>query len=107
MVNKVYGLLGISSKAGKLISGTDALIDAILKRQIKLVIVAEDASERTIKNFKDICYKNNIKFIIYGNILENSKAIGKQNRAVLGIKDVNLARARDKVIHGGEGFGEN
>ena len=107
MVNKVYGLLGISSKAGKLISGTDALIDAILKRQIKLVIVAEDASERTIKNFKDICYKNNIKFIIYGNILENSKAIGKQNRAVLGIKDVNLARAIDKVIHGGEGFGEN
>lgn len=107
MINKVYGLLGISSKAGKVISGTDVVLEGIIKKQVKLVIIASDASERTIRNMENSCAKYNIKFIIYGNILDNSKSIGKQNRAVIGIKDKNLAEAIEKVIHGGEGFGEN
>ena len=44
---------------------------------------------------------------IWGDIRNNSKAIGKQNRAVIGIKDKNLSEAIQKVICGGETFGEN
>ena len=35
--NKVYGLLGISAKAGKIISGTDVVLDGIFKEIVKLV----------------------------------------------------------------------
>ena len=48
MINKVYGLLGISSKAGKVISGTEVVLEAVKRHKVKLVIVAEDAAERTI-----------------------------------------------------------
>lgn len=107
MVNKVYGLLGISSKAGKLISGTDLILEQMQKRKVNLVIIAEDASEKTIKNMKYYCEKNNVELIVYGNIKDNSKAIGKNNRAIIGIIDKNLADCIKKVIHGGEPIGKN
>lgn len=102
MINKVYGLLGISSKAGKVISGTDIILEKMERKKVKLVIIAEDASEKTIKNMKYYCNKENVELIIYGNILENSKAIGKYNRATIAIIDQNLANAIKKLIHGGE-----
>lgn len=102
MINKVYGLLGISSKAGKVISGTDIILEKMERKKVKLVIIAEDASEKTIKNMKYYCNKENLELIIYGNILENSKAIGKHNRATIAIIDQNLANAIKKLIHGGE-----
>lgn len=100
--NKIYGLLGISAKAGKVISGTDIVLENISKGKIALVIVAEDASEKTKKNIKYFCEKENVDMIVFGDIFKNSKAIGKQNRAIIAVKDENLAEAIKKQIHGGE-----
>ncbi len=107
MVNKVYGLLGISAKAGKIIAGMDIILENLAKKKVKLVIVAEDASEKTIKNIRYYCEKENVELIIFGNISENSKSIGKHNKAIIGILDKNLANSLQKVIHGGEEFGKN
>ncbi len=107
LINKVYGLLGISAKAGKLISGTDIILEHMAKKKVNLVIIAEDASEKTIKNMKYYCEKENVKLIVYGSIVENSKSIGKHNRAVIGILDKSLADSIEKVIHGGEPLGKN
>lgn len=100
--NKIYGLLGISAKAGKVISGTDIVLENLTKGKIYLVIVAEDASEKTKKNIKYFCEKENVDMIVFGDIFKNSKAIGKQNRAIIAVKDQNLAEAIKKQIHGGE-----
>lgn len=107
LINKVYGLLGITAKAGKVLSGTDLVLEEMAKKRVKLVIIAEDASEKTIKNMKYYCNKEKIDIIVYGNINDNSKAIGKRNRAVIGIKDSNLADSIKNIIHGGEEFGKN
>ena len=85
MVNKVNGLLGITAKSGKIISGTEVVLEGISKGKVYLVIVATDSSEKTIKNIKYFCDKENIEMIVYGNIFDNSKAIGKRNRAIIGI----------------------
>ena len=98
--NKVLGLLGISAKAGKVMSGTDMVLDGIKRRKVKLVIVAEDAAERTLKNMQFAC-REYIEVVQFGKIDEISKSIGKQNRAVIAITDKNLAEAILKVIHGG------
>ena len=105
LINKVYGLLGISMKAGKLTFGTDSTMDMISKRKIKMIIVAKDSSERTIKHFKDKCDDYNIPFYIFGNKEEISKAIGKDNKTVIGIKDKNLAMAIEKILDGGDVIG--
>ena len=38
-------MLGISAKAGKVVCGNDATLEDIERHKVKLVIVAEDASE--------------------------------------------------------------
>ena len=107
MINKVYGLLGISAKAGKVFAGTDLVLDEMSKNKVKLVIVAKDTSEKTIKNMKYYCDKNKVELLIYGTIDDNSKAIGKKNKAIIAIRDSKLADAIKKEILGGEEFGKN
>ena len=103
--NKVYGLLGLTTKAGKICFGTDSCLEMIEKHKVKLIIVAEDSSERTINNFKDKCKQNNVDFYIFGNKEDLSKAIGKVNKTVIGIKDKNLAGAIIKILSGGDVIG--
>ena len=105
MTNKVYGLLGISMKAGKLTFGTDSTMDMISRRKVKLVIVAKDSSERTINHFKEKCGEYNVSFYIFGHKESISKAIGKENKTVIGVKDKNLAEAIKKILDGGDVIG--
>lgn len=72
------------------------------KKKVKLVLVANDASEKTKENLKFISEKFKIPLIIFGDIESNSKAIGKKGRAVIGITDSGLANAIQKLIDGGE-----
>lgn len=103
--NRVFGLIGLCTKAGKISFGTDACTDLILKKKVDLVIVANDASERTKRNFDYICNNNNVKICFYGTIEELSKAIGKNNKAVIGIKNKDFANQIEKIINGGEIIG--
>ncbi len=105
LTNKIYGLLGISMKAGKVTFGTDSTMDMISKRKVKLVIVAQDSSQRTIMHFKEKCYEYNIPFYTFGDKESLSKAIGKENKTVIGIKDKNLAEAIKKILDGGDVIG--
>lgn len=103
--NKVYGLLGLAMKAGKIAFGTDSCLDLIEKRKVKLIIVAEDSSERTISNFQNKCKENHVNFYLFGKKDDLSKAIGKVNKTVVGVKDKNLAGAIQKILNGGDVIG--
>lgn len=107
MVNnqKIYGILGLAKKAGKIVAGTDACLQEIEKNNIKLLILATDSAERTKKTFKQKCKQFNICVYEILTINEISNSIGKENKAVLGIKDKNFAQAINKIINGGEVIG--
>lgn len=102
---KIMGLIGLCSRARKIVFGTDACVEQIIKNSIKLVVVAKDASERTIRKIKEICEENKIPFYNILSIQEISKAIGKENKAVIGVKDKNIADEIIKIINGGEIIG--
>ena len=98
-------MLGLATKAGKIVFGTESCLDMIAKKKVKLIIVAEDSSERTINNFKEKCIQSNIDFYVFGNKEDISRAIGKTNKTVVGIKDKNLAGAIQKILNGGDVIG--
>ena len=105
MINKkICGLIGLATRAGKVVFGTEACMQAIEKNKIKLLIIAIDASERTKMNFKNIC-NNKIPILDILSIDELSKAIGKDNKAVLGIKDISFSNEIVRIINGGEAIG--
>lgn len=103
--NRVLGLIGLCTKAGKITFGTQACLEAIERRKVKLIIVAEDAADRTKQNFTYQCKNRNIPIKIFGNIEEISKAIGQNNKAVIGIKEKNLSNQIMKIIDGGDVIG--
>lgn len=105
--NKVLGLIGLSTKAGKLLAGREVVLENVRKKKVNLVICAEDASDKTKKEIKEICDKFNIKLIEFQTIEELSKTIGKENKAIIGIKDKNLSTEIENKIYGGDANGEN
>ena len=92
-------------KAGKVVFGADSVEESIEKRKVKLIIVSEDSSERTKNKFTKLCEKYNLPIIVDGNIDELSKAIGKNNKAIIGIKDINFANSIQKKYNGGDIIG--
>ena len=103
--NNILGLIGLAMKAGKIAFGADSVEESILKRKVKLVIVSEESSERTKSKFIKLCQNYNIPIIIEGNIDDLSKTIGKSNKAVIGIKDINFANSIQKKYDGGDIIG--
>lgn len=106
MINKkILGLIGLSARARKISFGADSVEMDIKKKKVFLTIVAEDSSDRTKEKFKKICEEYGVPIIILGEIEELSKAIGKSNKAILGIEDINLSNEIQKINNGGEVIG--
>lgn len=103
--NKILGLLGLATRAGKTVFGTESSKEAIEKKKVKLLIVAEDAANRTKRNFEEICCKYGVPMKIMLTIDTISKSIGQNNKAIVGIKDTNFSEEILKIIDGGEIIG--
>ena len=73
---KLYGMLGLCAKAGKVVAGNQAVLEAIEKRKIKLLILAEDSSDRTKEMFQKIGEEKKIKIVICLTMEELSEKIG-------------------------------
>jgi ribosomal protein L7Ae-like RNA K-turn-binding protein len=102
---KILGLIGFAARARKICFGADSVELQIKKKKVYLIIVALDSSERTKEKFKNICEQYDIPIIIKGEIDSLSKAIGKSNKAIIGIEDINLANEIQKINDGGEAIG--
>ena len=110
--NKVYSLLSLCMRAGKVKSGEFAVLEAIRKKTARLVIVAEDASDNTRKKFSDKCKYYEIPMVVFGNKDSLGHAIGKDVRTSLAITDFGLSESLRKnllveELDGGNVNGEN
>ncbi len=103
--NKALRLIGLATRAGKIAFGTVSVTETITNKKAKLVIIAKDAAERTQRNIIRIANENNIKVRLYETIQTLSKSIGKENKAVISIKDGNFSNEILKIIDGGEVIG--
>lgn len=103
--NKILGLIGLAMKAGKVCFGADSVEENIIKKKTKLAIISEESSERTKNKFISICKKYTVPVIIYGDIESLSKSIGKSNKAILGINDINFSNSIQEKYNGGDIIG--
>ncbi|HYE12170.1 MAG TPA: ribosomal L7Ae/L30e/S12e/Gadd45 family protein [Patescibacteria group bacterium] len=92
-MNKIYSMLGLASKAGKLFSGEDVVRNAIRYNKIKLLIISQDASENTKKRFVNAAEYYKVPMKIWGDKEQLGSSIGKSNRSVVGIGDENFTNS--------------
>ena len=102
---KILGLIGLAARARKISFGADSVELQAQKKKVYLIILAQNSSVRTKEKFQKISEKYKIPIIITETIENLSKAIGKNNKAILGIEDINLANEIQKIYNGGEAIG--
>ena len=91
MNRKIQSLLSLCQRAGKIVTGEDTDEINVKKGSAFLVIIAGDASENTKNKFVNKCKYYNVPYFICYTKEELSSCIGKYNRSVYAITEVNFA----------------
>ena len=97
-MNKAFSMLGLASKAGKIVTGEDTIRNSIRKGKVKLLIISVDASQNTQKRFLNAAAHYDIECIIWGQMDELGKCIGKNARSVVAIVDDNFSRIIKELV---------
>lgn len=90
-MQKFLAMLGFAMKSGNIITGDDTCEMFIKKRRVKLLVVAADASENTKDKFRFLAKQSNLRLFEISTKEELSQAIGKYNRAVIGVTNKKFA----------------
>ncbi len=105
MNDKILSLLGFAAKAGKLSFGTHATEFAVETAKAKLVVIASDISDKSIKEIKFKADKKQIPVIILKNTDKQTLTarIGK-NCGIVAVNDSGFATAvlKEEIAHDGE-----
>ena len=95
---KILSLLGIATRSRNLVSGEFMTEKSVKDGTAKLVIVAQDASDNTKKEFSDMCSYYGVPIAFIGTKEELGKSMGKEIRASLSITDQGLASSVSKLL---------
>lgn len=87
MNDRKLSLLGLCHRAGKLVSGEQACEISIRNKEVRLIIVAKDASENTKKKFQNASKFYEIPIFFMFSKQEIGSALGKEERAVVAINE--------------------
>ena len=96
---KLFGLLGLSSKAGKVASGEFQCEEAIRAGKAGVVLTASDASANTRKKFRDKSAFYHIPYYeIPADKVRLGRAIGREERSCVAVTDAGLAEDLLKYV---------
>ena len=93
MEHKVLSMLGLATRARKLVSGEFSVEKAVKEGKAVLVLVAEDASNNTKKLFTNMCAYYQVPMYVISNKESLGHAMGKEIRASIAILDTGFANA--------------
>ena len=100
--DRVLSMMSIAAKGRNLVSGEFAVEKAVKMGMAYLVIVAEDASDNTKKQFRNMCEFYEVPMVVYGNKDTLGHFIGMQMRANIAITDEGIANSILKSVHNGK-----
>ncbi len=93
-------MLGLSMRAGRLVSGAFQVEKALNEGSVKLVILDAEISAQSYEKYKELCLKKEVPLISL-EAGELSAAIGRPGRAAAAVTDENFARQITDLINGG------
>ncbi|MDF2924679.1 MAG: ribosomal protein L7ae [Paenibacillaceae bacterium] len=89
--NKIYSMMGLAMRAGKIVMGDETVLKAVRSKEAKLVLLATDAAPNAQKKYRDKCAYYQIPLVEYGSRSELGSAVGKIDRVVLAVTDAGFA----------------
>lgn len=100
---KIYAMLGLAMKAGRIASGEFSTEKSVKSGKAWVVLVSEDASANTKKKFSNMCGFYEVPIYVFGTKALLGCAIGKEQRSSLAVTDENFARSITMHLQQAEG----
>ncbi len=98
MSKRALNYLGIAKRSGNLVCGTDMVVSSLPTNKLKLIFLANDASENTKDKITKKAFFYKLEVIDKFSSSELSKAIGKDHIMVMALIDDGLTKAFLKEI---------
>lgn len=95
-LQKIFRLIGLAQRAGKLAPGRFAVIKSIKQADARLIIFSRDASEKLQKEIT--AFVRGVKIVRLLTRNELGAVLGRNELAVLAVCDPNFAREIEKLI---------
>lgn len=96
-MNKTLQLLGLARRAGKLIAGRDAVLDAVKKNQTTLILLTTDASGRHRRELENAGCRCPVA-VLPCDMQTAGAATGKRS-CIFALTDAGFAAAVTKTIN--------
>ncbi|HIX70291.1 MULTISPECIES: YlxQ-related RNA-binding protein [Enterococcus] len=97
--DRLLNMLGLAMRAGKLVTGEEAVVKEIRSQNAKLVFVAQDAGKNTHKKIQDKSTYYEISFFDGLTQAAISQAIGRP-RTAIAVMDGGFAKKMKELIQG-------
>ena len=92
-LKKVYNLIGLAYRAGKVSAGTMAAKTSLLRRRACLLIMSQDISINTKDTLVSTCEKQRIPWVLMGDKYVLGTSVGKAYRVAVTVNESGMARA--------------
>jgi ribosomal protein L7Ae-like RNA K-turn-binding protein len=83
----VLQLVGLARRAGFAVVGTQAVREAARRGELKVVVVAEDATENARKRLRALLEQSDLEVVTIGTRGGLGCAVGRPEAVVVGIRD--------------------
>lgn len=97
----ILKFMGLAMRAGKIVSGMDAVLAELRAGRVKLLILAEDISFNSLEKILNVIEKNGLKdteAFRFATGEELGAAIGKSDRAVIAITEQEFAKRLSEML---------
>ncbi len=101
MTDKIFGMIGLSVRAGKVKFGVFSTLQAMDTGKARLVVIPADLGQSNRRSIEAKCKMTDTPCIIVGDKESLSKAVGKKDAVSLCICDDNFKSAILKLYGGG------
>ena len=98
MTDRIFSMIGLATRAGKVVSGEFMTEKMVKSGKAFLVIVSDAASDNTKKMFRNMCEFYKVPFYTYGTKEELGHSMGKEFRASLAVTDEGFAKSIGKRL---------
>ena len=96
--NRIYSFIGLARKAGALVSGENAVENAVRYGKACLVVIAFDASQNTAKKVTDCCAASSVKTMQFGSKSGLGGILGREMYSVIAITDKRFSDRLKEMI---------
>ncbi len=90
-------------KAGKIAFGADMCEEKLKKKEVSLLIVADDLSDNTKEKFMKLAEMYQVSIVLFGDIASISQSIGKTNKGIIAVLDDGFANKISQMVNNFKG----